>query len=448
MDYELSDNRLETKFEDAKPLYSESEAKIEANRCLFCYDAPCTKACPTEIDIPGFIKKIASGNIRGSALKIFRSNILGSSTARVCPVEELCTGACVYNDLDHKPIQIGRLQRFATQSALELEKNIGRPLFSPTPPVDKKVALIGGGPASLACAATLNLEGVKTVIYEKSDSPGGLNVTGIAPYKLMAQDAMDEINWLKVLGLDIQTNVEIGKDITVDELMKDYDAVFLGFGLGPDTFPKIPGEDLENVFGATELIRKMKSDPDFQLPYDLKKVIVVGGGNTAVDVARELAFLGILEVDIVYRRTEDVMPGYAHELAHARENGVRLIEKQTPLSISMGDSGRLELITAQTVSKEPGNFQADWIVMAIGQSKIARDLIPDLAVDEKGRVTVDDVTRETSIPRLYAGGDCVNGGKEVVNASADGRDAAHAMFNSWGLIPINSNQKPGRNDNG
>jgi len=443
MDYHLNDDRLETNLKDAKPLYSESEAIIEANRCLFCYDAPCIKACPTDIDIPGFIRKIASGTTRGSAKKIFRSNILGASTARVCPVEELCSGACVLNDLDNKPIQIGRLQRFATHKALELESKNNRPLFTPASPVDKKVALIGAGPASLSCAAYLALEGVHSVIYEKSNLPGGLNVSGIAPYKLMAMDAMDEINWLEKYGLDIQTGVEIDRDITFESLMENHDAVFLGIGLGRDTFPGIPGEELENVWGGTDLIRKIKNESKFELPGDLSKAVVIGGGNTAIDIARELAMLGVPEVDIVYRRTEDVMPGYSHELSHARENGVRLLEKQIPIEITSGSDGRLMLMAEHSDSKSVVAHHADWIVMAIGQLKFAREFIPDLEVDEKGRVIVNDLSRQTSIPNLYAGGDCINGGKEVVNAVADGRDAAHAMMANWGLSPVNSNLKIG-----
>jgi len=440
-DYKLSKDRLETKFQDAKPLYSESEAMIEANRCLYCFDAPCIKACPTEIDIPGFIRKIASGNNRGSAKTIFRSNMLGASTARVCPVEELCAGACVYNDLDNNPIQIGRLQRFATQKALESEKKSGRSLFKTAAPVDKKVALIGAGPASLSCAAYLALEGVQTVIYEKSDLPGGLNTTGIAPYKFMAVDAIDEIKWLEKHGIDIRTGIEIGQDISLEKLVKDNDAVFFGIGLGKDTFSGIPGEELENVWGATELIRNIKNDPEFELPQDLNKAVVIGAGNTAIDIARELAMLGVQEVDIVYRRTENDMPGYKHELVHAREYGVRLLEKLTPIKISAGTDGGLKLFTEHTDSKASTTHHADWIVMAIGTLKFAKELAPNLDINEKGCVIVDEKMRRTSIPNLYAGGDCINGGKEVVNAVADGRDAAHAMLNSWGIDPVNSNQK-------
>ncbi len=441
MNYQLTENRLETKFHDVKPLYSVSEAEIEANRCLFCFEPPCIKACPTEIDIPGFIRKIASGNIRGSAETIFRSNILGTSTSRVCPVEESCSGACVYNDLDNKPIQIGRLQRFATHKAMELEIKTDRPLFLPSEAVDKKVALIGAGPASLSCAAYLALEGVQSIIYEKNNLPGGLNTTGVAPYKLMAEDALDEVQWLSKYGVQIQTGIEIGQDFTLSQLLDENDAVFLGIGLGQDTFPGIKGEDLDNVWGATELIKKIKNDSNFELPIEVKKVVIIGGGNTAIDISRELAILGVSEVDIVYRRTENVMPGYKHELIHAREYGVRLLESYIPKEILKGSDGRLQLLTQKTNSSTESIHNADWIVMAIGQLKFAGEIIPELDLDDSGCVIVDETTKETSIQNLFAGGDCINGGKEVVNAVADGRDAAHAMLKNWGIYPVNSNLK-------
>lgn len=448
MIYSLSKDRLETKFQDVKPLYSESEASIEANRCLFCFDAPCIKACPTEIDIPGFIRKIASGNIRGSAETIFRSNILGSSTARVCPVEESCSGACVYNDLDNKPIQIGRLQRFATNKAMELEIQTGRPLFIPSNVVEKKVALIGAGPASLSCAAYLELEGVETVIYEKNDLPGGLNTTGIAPYKFMAEDALDEVKWLNNLGVKVQTGIEIGRDLTIEQLINDNDAVFIGIGLGQDSFPGIKGEELDNVWGATELIKKIKNESDYDLPKNIKKVIVIGGGNTAIDIARELAMLGVPEVDIVYRRTEDVMPGYTHELSQAKECGVRLLEQFIPKEISKNANGRLQFHTQNNISKEESIFDADWIVMAIGQSKFADQISTKLELNNKGCVVVNETSKETSIPNIFAGGDCINGGKEVVNAVSDGKVAAHAMLKNWGIIPVNSKNNSGGKGNG
>ncbi|NQU68411.1 MAG: FAD-dependent oxidoreductase [Candidatus Marinimicrobia bacterium] len=422
---------LESRFQDAKPLYSESEARIEANRCLYCYDAPCVKACPVGIDIPGFIQQIASRNIRGAAKTILQVNPLGLSTSRVCPVEELCAGACVYHQHDSRPINIGRLQRYATEQALHWEMSSGKTLFTPEITGDRKVALIGAGPASISCAAYLAMAGVHPVIFEKDDKPGGLVTTGIAPYKLQSLDAVAEIEWLVRLGIEIRTGVTIGSDVTVDQLLTEYDALFVGTGLGKDTFPGIDGETETGVWGATELIRRIKADDHFQLPDDLNRVIIIGGGNTAIDIAHELALLGVPQVDIIYRRTVAEMPGYQHELVAARKSGVRMIEKAKPLSISRTSDGDLALNAEHTTSGEQIQFTADWIVMAIGQAKVAGRLIPQIETDNKGLVIVDPLTRRSSHPKIYAGGDCINGGKEVVNAVADGREAAFAMLKEF-----------------
>jgi len=427
----LPENRLEQNFSEAKPLYTESEARIEANRCLYCYDAPCTTACPAGIDIPGFIRKIATGNLRGAAQTIFEKNLLGVTTAQVCPVEELCAGACVYNKDNVPPINIGRLQRFATGKALQWELDKNKTLFSPEDQTDRKVALIGAGPASLACAGHLTLAGVKSTIYEKHDLPGGLNVTGIAPYKLLSDAALEEIEWLERLGFEIKTGVEVGRDITIDHLLQNFDAVFLGAGLGLDKLPGIPGEDAPGVWGATDLIRKIKNSREYKLPAHLKSVNVIGGGNSAIDIARELALLGIPEVNIVYRRTVLEMPGYRHELAAARQEGVRMFEQVVPVEIIAND--RLVLHTKHKFTGEPHQFESDWIVLAIGNERDAGQLLPGLKIDEKGCVIVDSDTMLTSIAKIYAGGDCINGGKEVVNAVADGRDAAFSMLREWGI---------------
>ncbi len=427
----LPDNRLEQKFKEAKPLYTESEAGIEANRCLYCYDAPCTAACPASIDIPGFIRKIASGNLRGAAKTIFEVNLLGVTTAQVCPVEELCAGACVYNKDNVPPINIGRLQRFATEKALQWERDKNNTLFSPENLTDRKVALIGAGPASLACAAQLTLAGVKSIIYEKHDLPGGLNVTGIAPYKLFTEVALEEIEWLEQFGFEIRTGVEVGHDMSIEHLLENFDAVFLGAGLGRDKLPGIPGEDAAGVWGATDLIRKIKNDREYKLPEQLKTVNVIGGGNSAIDIARELALLGVPEVNIVYRRTIAEMPGYCHELAAARQEGVRMFEQAVPVEIIAND--RLVLHTKHKLTGEPQQFESDWIVLAIGNERDAGQLLPGLDIDEKGCVVIDPDTMKTSIAKIYAGGDCINGGKEVVNAVADGRDAAWSMLQEWGI---------------
>lgn len=427
----LPDNRLEKYFSDAKPLYTESEARIEANRCLFCYDAPCTAACPAGIDISGFIRNIASGNIRGAAKTIFKVNLLGVSTSRVCPVEELCAGACVYNKYNSRPINIGRLQRYATEEALKWERENENNLFSPKAQKDRKVALIGAGPASLACAAHLTLEGVKSVIYEKHYLPGGLNVTGIAPYKLLSDAALEEIEWLRQFGFEIQTGMEVGRDISIDHLFENFDAVFLGAGLGRDKRPGIPGEDASGVWGATDLIRKIKNDRAYKLPENLETVIVVGGGNSAIDIARELILLDVPEVKIVYRRTITEMPGYRHELDAARQDGVQMIELAVPVEII--PNNRLVLMTRHRLTGKPQQFESDWIVLAIGNERNAGQLISGLEIDEKGCVVVDPDTMRTSVAKVYAGGDCINGGKEVVNAVADGRKAAFSMLREWGI---------------
>ncbi|MEE9190748.1 MAG: FAD-dependent oxidoreductase [Candidatus Neomarinimicrobiota bacterium] len=424
----IPEARLETRFKDAKPLYSETEALTEANRCLFCYDAPCITACPTSIDIPGFIRKITTGNIRGAAQTIFRSNLLGVSTSRVCPVEELCAGACV---LTERPINIGRLQRYATETALEWEENNNQKLFNAKPSNDHKVALIGAGPASLSCAAYLALNGIQPVIFEKDTIPGGLNITGIAPYKTQSTDIKNEIDWLCQFGIEIRTGVQVGRDIMTDQLLADFDAIFLGLGLGKDKRLAIPGEDSEGVWGATHLIRMIKIEKQFTLPEDLKSVIVIGGGNTAIDIARELAMLGVPNVDILYRRTILEMPGYKHEFENARRYGVRMIEYEIPDNIT--NDGKLILHTKHKITGEQSRFESDWIVVAIGQDRHVNELIPGLKVDGKDQVVVDPGTQLTSVPNVYAGGDCINGGKEVVNAVADGRNAAHSILQSLGL---------------
>ncbi len=428
----LGGPRLESQLCDAKPLYTEAEAQVEANRCLFCHDAPCITACPTAIDIPKFIKQIASDNLRGSARTILSANMLGLSCARVCPVEELCAGDCVYNDLNHKPIEIGRLQRYAVEHALGRERAGGRKLFTAKPPVGKKVALIGAGPASLACAAHLALAGATPVIFERDDLPGGLNTTGVAPYKFKTEDALDEVQWLLSHGVDLRCGVAVGQDVSFASLQAEYDAVFIGVGLGRD---RLLGFEGEGVWGATALIRAVKNDPEFRLPAGTRTAIVIGGGNTAIDIARELAMLGVPEVRMVYRRSQAEMSGYRHEMEAARLYGVQLIAELRPAG-AVSEGGRVR--GARFHHAESGDeavLPCDLLVLAIGQDKWADSFDDALALHANGTVKIDPQTRETSIEGVYAGGDCVNGGKEVVNAAADGREAAFAMLSGWGLQP-------------
>jgi glutamate synthase (NADPH/NADH) small chain len=437
---QIAKERLERELPDAKPLLTPGEARAEAERCLFCHDAPCVTACPTEIDIPLFIKKIASGNVTGSATTIFESNILGYSCARVCPVEVLCVGACVYNDWHRAPIQIGKLQRYATETVLARAAKAGKVPLAPKPKsaASKRVALIGGGPASLACAAYLTLEGHHAVIFERGRLPGGLNTTGVAPYKLHSEDALREVDFVASLGVEIRTGVEIGKGVSVQSLLDEYDAVFIGIGLGADTRLNIPGEEGPSVLGATAFIERLKNDPDFSIA-GMKQALVVGGGNTAIDVARELAQLGVPDVAMVYRRGAEHMTGYAHEMSAARLAGVRLIERAQPIAVLRDEAGNVKSLrvalteNGKIIAGTEQDLACDTVVLAIGQSKLRAlaSELPGVELDNRGCVVVEAGSRRTGNSRVYAGGDCINGGKEVVNAVADGRDAARAMMRVW-----------------
>ena len=414
-------NRLEAQLPDAKPTYSPGEAVGEANRCLYCHDAPCVTACPTGIDIPGFIRKIATGNVRGSAKRILSANLLGYSCARVCPVEVLCVGACVYNDWHrYPPIQIGRLQRYAVETTLRQD---GTTLFEKAKPTGKKVACVGAGPASLAAAGYLALEGVEVTLFERRKLAGGLNLTGVAPYKMHAEGAMLEVDFIRSLGVTIREGVEIGRDVAAAKLLADFDAVFIGAGLGADSKLGIPGEDGQGVTGATAWIERMKLDPGFKLAA-ASRVVVIGGGNTAIDAARELKRLGVPDVVIVYRRGASDMPGYRHELELAYKEGVRLMERAVPKEFVRDSGGRLTGLALD------GGRQVtcDLAVIAIGQAKL-RELagqFPGVASDAKGCIVVDEATGRTGNPKVFAGGDAL-GGELVVTAAQDAKRAARAI---------------------
>jgi glutamate synthase (NADPH/NADH) small chain len=435
MAFSLPTDRTETTLKDKKPRYADAEARAEAERCLYCSDAPCIQACPTEIDIPTFIKKIASANVRGSAATIFEQNILGTSCARVCPVEVLCVGACVYNGWNKPPIQIGRLQRYATETATKA----GEPAMF-TPKVvsrPRRVACVGAGPASLAFAATLAVEGHKAVLFEKRAVPGGLNTTGIAPYKLHAHDAIDEVAWVQKLGVEIRTGIEIGKNVTATDLLGDYDAVYLGVGLGADSKLGIPGEDGAGVHGAVDWIEQMKLGKiDVK---SLGRVLVIGGGNTAIDVARECALLGAPSVAMVYRRGASDMSGYDHEMRGGRLEGVTMIENAQPIAVVRDASNKvtaLQVARTENGKPVPGGereIACDTIVVAIGQSKLHElaKAFGDVALDSRGCVVADPKTGATGNAKVFAGGDCINGGKEVVNAVADGRNTARYLLAQW-----------------
>ena len=421
----LPDDRSESVFTDFKPAYTKDQALLEANRCLYCEDAPCIQACPTEIDVPTFIRKIATDNVYNSARTIFDSNIMGMSCARVCPVEVLCVGSCVFNEMDAPPIQIGKLQRYATDMAFEE----GWAYYEAGPATGKSVGIVGAGPAGLAAAHRLRRFGHAVTIYEKRDVLGGLNTTGIAPYKMPADRSEKEVEWLlSIGGIEIKTGISVPNDISWADLEAQHDALFLGFGLGPDSRLAGEGADLAGVEGAVDWIEAMKTTKlDLS---SVKNVAVIGGGNTALDAVREALGLGIDSVTMVYRGNESRMTGYKHEWAAAKVENASVAWKTQPTGF-VGSDGKVTGVSCVLLNddKKPiaGSehvIQADLVLLAIGQSKLG-DIVSGLdGIEvEWGRIlTADDGA--TGRSGVWAGGDAANGGKEVVNGVAEGRDAA------------------------
>lgn len=420
------------------PGLSRSAAFAEAHRCLMCWDAPCIRACPTAIDVPGFIKRIAYEDDLGAARVILEANILGDSCAHVCPTSVLCEGACVLNDVDGRPIPIGRLQGYATGPVVQG----GVQLFTAAPATGKMIAVVGGGPAGLACAAELTKLGHEAVVFDAASQPGGLNTRGVAEYKQPRTAALAEIAWLQDLGVTVRENTVVGEDVTFDELLGDYDALFFGAGLGAIPPLGIPGEALSGVEDALQLIEAVKTGATSAAAFTGKTVVVLGGGNTAIDAARLSVRLGAVRTVVAYRRGPDEMPAYEHEVAEARREGVTFSFWTAPHSV-VGD-GKVEAMRCQRT--EPGDLDADGrpavvtseappfevhadvVLRATGQAtrqSLLADL-PDVATDRRGRIIVDEEQR-TSQPGIWAGGDCVNGGKEVVNAVAEGMAAARSI---------------------
>jgi glutamate synthase (NADPH/NADH) small chain len=427
----LPNDRLERRLPDAKPLFTPAEAVVEANRCLYCHDAPCVTACPTGIDIPTFIRKISTGNMRGSAKKILTANVLGYSCARVCPVEVLCVGACVYNAWHRDPpIAIGRLQRFATESVLT--HGAGAQLLPHAPANGRRVACVGAGPASLACAAYLALEGIAVTVYEKRPLAGGLNTSGVAPYKMPADEALAEVDFIRSLGVEIRTGVDVCHGPVSETLAREFDAVFLGPGLGVDTKLGVPGEDGPGVFGAVDWIERMKLDPRAHLT-GVQRAVVIGGGNTAIDAARELAGLGVPSVRMLYRRSTADMSGYAHEMEHARLAGVVLVERAAPARFERDAKGGLKGVTLASGDSLP----CDFAIVAIGQARIAElaNCFPGVKVDAKGSLVADPRTGVTGNPKVFTGGDAMRGGELVVTAVQDGKRAARGICAALGIEP-------------
>ncbi len=324
----LKPEQYETNFADITPRMNSRQAVIEAQRCLYCFDAPCTIACPTRIDVPGFIKRIMTGNVRGAARVILDANILGESCGRVCPTEVLCEGACVMHEKGEKPIEIGRLQRHAVDHVLD--RNIQ--LFHAGAPNGRRIACIGAGPASLACAATLARRGYAVTVFDRNELPGGLSTYGIAAYKTRASDSLREVELVKSLGVEFRQKTEIGADISFQKLEAEFDAIFIGVGLGETAELDMPGEHLDGVLGAIEFIQQTKLQPFDKVTIG-RRVACIGAGNTAIDVVTAARRLGAEDVHLVYRRSEAEMSAFRYEYELARRDGVKFLWQTQPVRV-------------------------------------------------------------------------------------------------------------------
>ena len=429
----LDKSEIDNNFSDLHPPMSRSEALIEADRCYFCYDAPCTTACPTDIDIPGFIQKIRSDNIKGSAHTILRENIMGGMCARVCPTEVLCEEACVRNTHEEKPVNIGLLQRYATDPIFE--ENIG--LFERGASSGKKVAVVGGGPAGLSCAHRLSMLGHDVVVFNRDDKLGGLNEYGIAAYKAVENFAQREVDYiLSIGGIEVRNGSALGEDFTLAELRDEYDAVFIGLGLAAVNELGLENEDLPGVESAIDYIAELRQSDDLSsLPVG-SNVLVIGGGMTAIDIAVQSKRLGAEQVTIAYRRGAEQMGASEFEQNLAQTDGVTIRHWVVPKSINNSD-GSLTVELDRTELDQSGRLQstgetvtiaADVVFKAIGQKMAEHEL--DGMQLEHGRIVVDD-DQATSLENVWAGGDCVVGGEDLtVSAVRHGKIAAIAIDRS------------------
>jgi glutamate synthase (NADPH/NADH) small chain len=460
LDNRLTPEQYAKTFADIHPSFETHDAAlVEANRCIFCYDAPCMKSCPTSIDIPKFIKQISTENIKGSAKTILSSNIFGAGCGKVCPVEKLCEGACVYNLMDEEAIPIAKLQRYSTEKAIEQKWK----LFERKPSTGKKVAIIGAGPAGLSCAHVLSREGVDVTIYEKESKGGGLMTYGIAAYKVTPQFCEDEVNYiLSIGGITVKYNRELGKNVSLDKLKNKYDAVYLGMGVGLTRNLNINGEELEGVVDAIDFIYTLR-DKGYASVYVGDKVAVIGMGMTAIDAATQAKRLGASEVTIVYRRTHAEMPCTQHEMDIALLDGCKIKWLSAPKEI-LGHKEELfggkkvtglvcsvmELGTPDASGRrspvetnETFTLDVDMVIKATGQTPFTK-LIEENGLENKsGKIVITDGCK-TSVTGVFAGGDAVNGGKEVVDAVQAGKDGAKGILEFMGVW--NAEVEPVYND--
>ncbi|MFC0200702.1 NAD(P)-dependent oxidoreductase [Paracoccus rhizosphaerae] len=421
----LTQDELAANFVDVAPPLDRHEAQVAADRCYFCHDAPCITACPTSIDIPLFIRQIATDTPDAAAMTIFHANILGGMCARVCPTEQLCEGACVRMEAEGKPVEIGALQRYATDGLMAKATHP----FRRAAATGKRIAVVGAGPAGLAAAHRLAAKGHDVVIFEARPKPGGLNEYGIASYKAVDGFAQEEVDWiLGIGGIELRHGQALGRDITLEGLRAEYDAVFLGMGLGGVNALRAEGEDRDHVLDAVSFIRDLRQADDLTALPVGRDVVVIGGGMTAIDAGVQARLLGAENVTIVYRRGQDRMGASRHEQDHATASGVRIICDAAPVALH-GNGAVAEVEFAYTEDGPDGlvltdsrfRLRADQVFRAIGQrldgAPEGLDLIAGkIAVSPEGRTSMDGI---------WAGGDCAAGGNDLtVTAVAQGRDAA------------------------
>lgn len=440
----LTPEQLEENFADINPPLTPALALEAGSRCLFCYDAPCIKACPTEINIPQFIRQILTHNLVGSARTILSANVLGHSCGRVCPTSVLCEGACVLNAEGKKPVEIGRLQRHAVDHVLDRKIQVLKAAAAN----GRRVALIGAGPASLSCAAELRKLGYTTVIFDAKPLPGGLNTYGIAAYKMRASDAVREVEMIRVLGVEIRSGVQVGRDINLAQLEREFDAIFIGVGLGETEDLHLEGQNVAGCMDALSFIERTKTAP-FTAVQVGRHVAVIGGGNTAIDAATAARRLGAETVYMIYRRSHEEMSAFEYEYELAKGDGISFVWQGSPVRVVSDEHGQVQALEClrtelgppdstgrrsfQTIPGSEFRVEADMVIEAVGQKKLAflRE-VPALKLD-RGKVTVNAETMQTSNLKYFAGGDCVNGGAEVVDAVAHGKRAAkgiHAVLES------------------